>query len=44
MNRLGKELGMLSTNIANPHGLSNFSSYSTANDLTKLCSAAMKNS
>jgi len=43
MNRVGRELGMLNTNLANPHGLSNFSSYSTANDLAKLCTAAMKN-
>ena len=43
MNRLGKEMGMMSTNIANAHGLSNTSSYSTANDLCKLCTVAMKN-
>ena len=43
MNRFGKNLGMLDSNFANPHGLSNRSSYSTAFDLTKLCSYAMKN-
>ena len=43
MNRLGKEIGMLNTHLANPHGLSNNSSLSTANDLAKLCTFAMKN-
>jgi hypothetical protein len=43
MNKTARDIGMLSTNIANPHGLSNFFSLSTANDLAKLCSAAMKN-
>ena len=43
MNHLAKEIGMLSTNLVNPHGLSNTSSYSTANDLAKLCTFAMKN-
>ena len=43
MNRLGREIGMTNTNIANPHGLSNTSSYSTANDLAKLCTFSMKN-
>lgn len=44
MNRLGKTLGMLDTNLANPHGLSNRSSHSTAFDLAKLCTYSMKNS
>lgn len=43
MNRLGREIGLTNTNLANPHGLSNTSSLSTANDLAKLCTFAMKN-
>ena len=43
MNRLGKEIGLTNTNLANAHGLSNVSSYSTANDLAKLCTFCMKN-
>ena len=43
MNRKARELGMLNTNLANPHGLSNTASYSTASDLAKLCSFGMKN-
>jgi D-alanyl-D-alanine carboxypeptidase len=34
---------MLNTNLVNPHGLSNLSSFSTANDLAKLCTFGMKN-
>lgn len=43
MNRLGKIVGLLDTNLANPHGLSNRSSHSTAYDLAKLCTYSMKN-
>lgn len=43
MNRLGKSIGMIGTNIANPHGLSNTYSLSTANDLAKLCTHSMNN-
>ncbi len=43
MNRLGRQIGMLNTNLVNPHGLSNQASYSTASDLAKLCAYAMKN-
>lgn len=43
MNRLSWELGMCSSNFANPHGLSNQANYSTALDLCKLCCHAMKN-
>ena len=43
MNRLGKEIGMVNTNLVNPHGLSNTFSLSTASDLAKLCTFAMKN-
>lgn len=34
---------MFNSNFVNPHGLSNTYNYSTANDLVKLCSYAMKN-
>lgn len=34
---------MMNTNLVNPHGLSNTASYSTATDLAKLCTYAMKN-
>lgn len=43
MNRLARRIGMMNTNLVNPHGLSNTASYSTASDLAKLCSYAMKN-
>jgi len=43
MNRFGREIGLTNTSLANPHGLSNTSSLSTANDLAKLCTFAMKN-
>ena len=43
MNRFAKDIGMLDSNFANPHGLSNRASHSTAFDLTKLCTYAMKN-
>jgi D-alanyl-D-alanine carboxypeptidase len=43
MNRLSWEVGMGSSNFANPHGLANASNYSTALDLCKLCAYAMKN-
>lgn len=35
---------MFNSNFANVHGLSNVYSFSTANDVAKLCSFAMKNS
>lgn len=34
---------MYASNFANPHGLSNTSNYSNAEDLAKLCSYAMRN-
>lgn len=43
MNRMGWDLGMGSSNFANPHGLSNPANYSTALDLAKLSAHAMKN-
>lgn len=43
MNRIAWEIGMGSSNFANPHGLANPSNYSTALDLCKLCTHAMKN-
>jgi serine-type D-Ala-D-Ala carboxypeptidase (penicillin-binding protein 5/6) len=43
MNRLARQLGMSSSNFANPHGLSNPANYSTAADLAKLCTYAMRN-
>lgn len=43
MNRLSWNIGMSSSNFANPHGLANPSNYSTALDLCKLCTYAMKN-
>jgi D-alanyl-D-alanine carboxypeptidase len=43
MNRIAWEVGMGSSNFANPHGLANPANYSTALDLCKLCTHAMKN-
>lgn len=43
MNRLSKQIEMFNSNFANVHGLSNVYSFSTANDVAKLCSFAMKN-
>lgn len=43
MNRLSKQIGMFNSNFANAHGLSNVYSFSTASDVAKLCSFAMKN-
>lgn len=42
MNERAKELGCTSTNFANPHGLPNDSHWTTARDLTKMASQAMK--
>eukprot|EP01017_Pseudomicrothorax_dubius_P027307 TRINITY_DN3126_c0_g1_i8.p1 TRINITY_DN3126_c0_g1~~TRINITY_DN3126_c0_g1_i8.p1 ORF type:complete len:259 (+),score=30.81 TRINITY_DN3126_c0_g1_i8:798-1574(+) len=42
MNRTAKELKMRDTSYTNPHGLSDFRNRSTAADLAKLGSAAMK--
>lgn len=44
MNRQTQELGMQDTVFANPHGLMNFNSHSSAQDVAKLVSAAMKES
>lgn len=43
MNKVARRIGMMNTNLVNPHGLSNTASYSTASDLAKLCTYAMKN-
>ena len=43
MNRLANLLGMHSSRFTNPHGLSQVTNVSTAEDLAKLCSYAMKN-
>jgi D-alanyl-D-alanine carboxypeptidase len=43
MNRLALKLQMVSSNFANPHGLSCTSNYSTAEDLAKLCMYSMRN-
>jgi D-alanyl-D-alanine carboxypeptidase (penicillin-binding protein 5/6) len=45
MNTLGKyKVKLYSTNFANPHGLSNTSSLSTAEDMAILTGYALKNS
>jgi D-alanyl-D-alanine carboxypeptidase len=43
MNRVARKIEMISSNFANPHGLSNNNNYSTAQDLAKLCTYAMRN-
>lgn len=43
MNAVANELNMFNTKFANPHGLMNRKSYSSSDDLTKLCIYAMKN-
>jgi D-alanyl-D-alanine carboxypeptidase (penicillin-binding protein 5/6) len=43
MNQKARELGMADTCFANPHGLDNENHYTTARDLAKLTSYAMKN-
>lgn len=43
MNRIAKSLGMNSSKFTNPHGLSQVTNMSTAEDLAKLCSYSMKN-
>ena len=43
MNRLARNLGMYNSRFTNPHGLSQVTNYSTADDLSKLCCYAMKN-
>ena len=40
---MARSLGLYNTYFANPHGLSNTSSHSTASDVAKLCSYAMRN-
>jgi serine-type D-Ala-D-Ala carboxypeptidase (penicillin-binding protein 5/6) len=42
MNKIAREIGMKNTNFANPHGLPNSLNKSTAEDLIKLCSLAIK--
>ena len=42
MNKNAKKLGLNRTNFANPHGLSNINNKSTAFDIGRLCSIAMK--
>ena len=43
MNFLAHKFGMVNSNFANPHGLNNPQNYSTAEDVAKLCTHAMKN-
>ena len=43
MNARARELGLSATHFANPHGLDDGENYSTALDLARLGSAAMKN-
>ena len=43
MNFIAKKLFMHSTYLANPHGLSNINSYSSAEDIARLCSYTMRN-
>ncbi|MBR7101162.1 MAG: D-alanyl-D-alanine carboxypeptidase [Clostridia bacterium] len=43
MNHKAKELGLFSTHFTNPHGLDNEEHYTTACDLARLASYAMKN-
>lgn len=43
MNKLAKVLGMHNSRFTNPHGLSEITNISTAEDLAKLCSYAIKN-
>ena len=43
MNDKAKSLGLLATNFANPHGLDSDGHYTTAADLAKLATYAMKN-
>jgi serine-type D-Ala-D-Ala carboxypeptidase (penicillin-binding protein 5/6) len=43
MNRVARKIEMTTSNFANPHGLSNTNNYSTADDLAKLCTYAMRN-
>lgn len=43
MNRMARKMYMNCSNFANPHGLSCTSNYSTAEDVAKLCSYAMRN-
>ena len=42
MNRVAKELGLTETNFVNPHGLNNYYNKSSACDVAKLSSVAMK--
>ncbi len=42
MNRIAQELGLADTSFANPHGLINFNNKSSARDMAKLSSVAMR--
>jgi D-alanyl-D-alanine carboxypeptidase len=44
MNECAKKLGLWQTNFANPHGLANKMSKSSAFDIAKLCCETMKHS
>ncbi len=44
MNERAKELGLEKTNFVNPHGLDSIGHYTTAQDLSRLTSYALKNS
>ena len=43
MNQRAKDLGMVNTHFADPHGLSSENHYSTARDMAKLAAACLKN-
>lgn len=44
MNKIAQKLDMANSRFTNPHGLSQMTNTSTAEDLAKLCSFAIKNS
>lgn len=44
VNQRAQKIGMTNSHFANPHGLNNPQNYSSADDLAKLCSYAMRNS
>jgi len=43
MNKMAKKILMNNSHFANPHGLSNTSNLSSAEDVAKLCTYSMKN-
>ena len=43
MNNLAQKIGMIKSNFANVHGLSNIQNISCAEDLARLCAYAMRN-